>query len=211
MIECRNDPPWATVYPPSARRRIATRGDQASPASTWSAGAVRATEPSTVSCGTVMPSEPQKSRVHAPPAHTTARVATTPCSVTAATTRPAARSMPRTAQDVTMRAPARAAPRAMAALARLGSARPSLAVYIAPAHLTPSGRSTSSSAGAAQHAGVEPMRPCDRQPLRKLLELGGSLREVERATLPEAEILAQLRRQTLPDAQALDHERQLDG
>ena len=104
------------------------RGDQAWPSSTRFAGAVLATVPSTVSCGTVMPSERQKRWVHAPPAQTTARAATTPCSVTTEHTAPAARSMPRTAHWLMTLAPLRCAPRAIAGAARFGSARPSLAV-----------------------------------------------------------------------------------
>ena len=58
-------------------------------------GAVRATVPSTGSCGTAMPSDPQKSASRRRRADD-ARVATRPCSVT---TRNATRggSMPRTA------------------------------------------------------------------------------------------------------------------
>jgi hypothetical protein len=75
-----------------------------------------------------MPSERQKRCVQAPPAQTTARAATVPCSVTTEDTAPAARSMPRTAQWLMIFAPLRPAPRAMAGAARFGSARPSLAV-----------------------------------------------------------------------------------
>ena len=78
--------------------------------------AVRATELSTGSCGTRMPSDPQKSRVQAPAAQTTARVATRPCSVTTPETRPAAVSMPRTAVRLRTRAPR--APRAAGDRAR---------------------------------------------------------------------------------------------
>ena len=64
--------------------------------------------------------------------------------------------------------------------------------------------------GAAQHAGVEAVRFCDRQPLRKLVERRTRLGEVERTSLPKSEILAQLGRQALPERQAPDHERKLD-
>ena len=73
--ECRNDP---------VRDRVTAIGtptdrDTGRPGLAYeqsSVGAVRATEPSTVSCGTVIPRDPQNSRVHAPPAQTTACVAT---------------------------------------------------------------------------------------------------------------------------------------
>ncbi len=105
---------------------------------------MRATVLSTGSCGTATPSEPQKSRVQAPAAQMTAFAATAPCSVTTPDTHPAEVSMPRTAARLTMLAPARTAPRAIAGAARPGSARASLAVKSAPGH-RPSAASTSSS------------------------------------------------------------------
>ena len=102
------------------------------PSHTASAGAVRATVPRSRSCGTAMPSERQNMDVHAPAAHSTVDARMRPCSVTTAETRPAVVSIPRTAQEVRIVAPSRAAARANAGAALCGSARPSLAVYRAP-------------------------------------------------------------------------------
>ncbi len=75
-----------------------------------------------------MPRLPQNSRDQAPPASTTDWQAIRPFSVTTAATRPAAVSMPRTAQPVTIAAPWRRAASAIAGAAFCGSARPSLGV-----------------------------------------------------------------------------------
>ena len=110
-----------------------TSGDQTEPSLMLGAGAVRATVPRTLSCGTTIPRLPENSELQTPAAQTTAEVRMRPCSVTTAETRPAAVSTPRTAQWVATETPWRAAARAMAGVARAGSARPSLAVKSAPA------------------------------------------------------------------------------
>ena len=101
----------------------------------FSAGAVRATVPRTFNCGTEMPIDRQNNDVHAPAAQSTTEVLIGPCSVTTEETVPAVDSMPRTAQDVSIVAPARTAALAMAGVVLCGSARPSLAVYMAPCQL----------------------------------------------------------------------------
>ena len=68
----------------------------------------------------------------APPASTTARHAIGPCSVRTALTWPALVSMERAAQCSWMLAPSASAARASAGTARLGSARASLGVNMAP-------------------------------------------------------------------------------
>ena len=116
-----------------SRRRIPSRLSKRLPSSTCSAGAVLATVPRTLSCGTEMPIERQNIDDQAPAAHSTTEVLIVPCSVTTAETRPAADSIPRTAHAVRIVAPSRAAARAIAGAALCGSARASLGVYIAPA------------------------------------------------------------------------------
>ena len=80
-----------------------------------------------------MPSARQKTEDQAPAAHSTVDVRIVPCSVTTPDTRPALRSSPRTAQEVSIVAPFAPAARAIAGAALCGSARPSLWVYSAPA------------------------------------------------------------------------------
>ena len=89
---------------------------------------VAATEFTTLSCGRSMPRLPQNSRDQAPPASTTGSQAMRPFSVTTPATRPAAVSMPRTAQSVRIVAPCRRAAAAIAGAAFCGSALPSRAV-----------------------------------------------------------------------------------
>ena len=91
-------------------------------------GPSRATVPRIFSCGKSTPRLPAKSRDQAPPASTTLAQRIGPCSVTTPLTRPPAVSIPRTAQLVRMCAPARAAARAIAGVALVGSARPSVDV-----------------------------------------------------------------------------------
>jgi hypothetical protein len=99
-----------------------------------SSRSVRMTEARTLNCGSSIPRLPQNRRDQAPAANTTEPQAIGPLSVITLTTRPAAVSMPRTAQPVRMLAPWRRAARAIAGAAICGSALPSLAVKSAPAY-----------------------------------------------------------------------------
>ena len=94
-------------------------------------GAVRITDDRTFSCGNRIPTLAQNKLVQAPPATITVSQAMRPRSVTTPATRPAARSMPRTAHCANITAPLRCAARAMAGAAFCGSARPSQATYSA--------------------------------------------------------------------------------
>ena len=80
-----------------------------------------------------MSKERQNIDVQAPAAHKTVDVFIVPLSVTTADTAPPDVSIPRTAQAVKTFAPCCTAALAIAGVARCGSARPSLSVYIAPA------------------------------------------------------------------------------
>ena len=157
-----------------------------------------------------MPSEPQKSLVHAPPAQTTAEVGHDPMLGDRGGDAAAG------ALDATHRAGAddacagalRAAGEGGARTARFGAPVASRVHRSCPSNTI--GAQDLVQRGGAQHAGVEAVRSCNRQPLRKLVERRTRLGEVERTSLPKSEILPQLGRKALPERQAPDHERKLD-
>ena len=108
------------------------------------------------------------------------------------------------------RAGAPAAPRAIARVARDGSARPSLARVERAGPALAGGEHGLEFRGRAMIARVEPVLARDGEPLAERCKLRLVLRKVERAALAESDVLAELRRQLLPEPQALHHQRQLD-